>query len=146
MEPRLSHLGIAVAAHDEALRFWRDLLGLSLVHVEHVASEGVQVAMLRLGEHPAGAGGGAVELLVPDPVPEGGTPNAVAKFLEQRGPGIHHVAFEVDDVAALAQRLKDGGVRLINEQPRQGAHDTLVVFVHPKSTGGVLVELVQPGG
>ena len=146
MEPRLSHLGIAVAAHDEALRFWRDLLGLPLVHSEHVASEGVKVAMLRLGAHPAGAGGGAVELLQPDPVAPGSPPNAVAKFLEQRGGGIHHVAFEVDDVAALAARLAAGGVRLINEQPRKGAHDTLVVFVHPKSTGGVLVELVQPAG
>ncbi len=133
MAVRLSHLGIAVPAHADVLHFWRDLLGLPLEHSEHVASEHVTVAMLKLGE-----GAGCVELLQPDP-----GDNAVGKFLEKRGAGIHHVAFEVDDIAAMARRLKEAGVPLINEEPRPGAHGTQVVFVHPKGTGGVLVELVQ---
>lgn len=131
--PRLAHLGIAVTAHTEALRFWRDLLGLPLGHVEHVESDGVQVAMLRLG-----AGAGAVELLQPDP-----GENPVARFIGKRGPGLHHVALEVDDIHALFAKLKAAGVRLIDAAPRPGAHGTTVCFVHPQSTGGVLVELVQ---
>ncbi len=134
MATRLSHLGIAVAAHDDVLAFWRDLLGLPVEHVEHVASDGVIVAMLRLG-----AGSGCVELLQPD----AGDGNPVGKFIKKRGTGIHHVAFEVDDIHALCDEMKAAGVRLIDEHPRPGAHGTTVVFVHPKSTGGVLVELVQ---
>lgn len=131
--PRLAHLGVAVTAHADALRFWRDLLGLPLEHVEHVAGDGVAVAMLRLG-----AGAGSVELLQPDP---GGNP--VAKFIEKRGAGLHHVALEVDDIHGLFARLVAAGVRLIDQAPRPGAHGTTVCFVHPASTGGVLVELVQ---
>lgn len=133
MTTRLSHLGIAVPAHDDVIVFWRDLLGLQLELEEHVASEGVRVAMLRLG-----AGGACIELLQPD-----AGDNTVARFLERRGPGMHHVAFEVDDLASLMARLAAAGVRLIDEQPRAGAHGTRVAFVHPQSTGGVLVELVQ---
>ena len=138
--PRLSHLGIAVTAHAEALRFWRDLLGLTLEHVEHVGSDGVTVAMLPLGRAAGGGGGGAggrIELLQPD-----AGDNPVRRFLDKRGAGIHHVALEVDDIHALCARLKAAGVRLIDEAPRPGAHGTTVVFVHPASTGGVLVELV----
>jgi methylmalonyl-CoA epimerase len=131
--PRLAHLGVAVVAHAEALRFWRDLLGLPLEHVEHVASDGVQVALLRLG-----AGAGSIELLQPD-----AGDNPVARFLGKRGPGIHHVALEVDDLPALFARLQAAGVRLLDAAPRPGAHGTTVCFVHPASTGGVLVELVQ---
>lgn len=137
MGTRLSHIGIAVAAHDDVIAFWRDRLGLPLEHVEHVEGEGVRVAMLRLAPRGDGSGG-AIELLQPDP-----GDNAVAKFLDKRGAGIHHVALTVDDIDALAGELAAAGVRLINEQPRPGAHGTRVVFVHPKSTGGVLVELVQ---
>ena len=135
--PRLSHLGIAVAAHAEALRFWRDLLGLPLDHVEHVASDGVTVAMLPLARAAGGGPGGRIELLQPD-----AGDNPVRKFIDKRGAGIHHVALEVDDLHALCARLKAAGVRLIDEAPRPGAHGTTVVFVHPSSTGGVLVELV----
>jgi methylmalonyl-CoA epimerase len=131
--PRLAHLGIAVVAHAEALRFWRDLLGLPLDHVEHVSGDGVQVAILRLG-----AGAGAIELLQPDP-----GDNPVARFLGKRGPGIHHVALEVDELPALFARLQAAGVRLLDAAPRPGAHGSTVCFVHPASTGGVLVELVQ---
>lgn len=132
--PKLSHLGVAVQAHDQALTFWRDILGLPLEHTEHVASDGVRVAMLRLD-----ASAGCIELLEPD---ESGGP--VGAFLEKRGPGLHHLALEVDDVAAVLAQMKAAGLRLIDESPRAGAHDCLVAFVHPKSTGGVLVELTQP--
>ncbi|MGQ0552456.1 MAG: methylmalonyl-CoA epimerase [Planctomycetota bacterium] len=131
--PRLAHLGIAVQAHDEALRFWRDLLGLPLEHIEVVAGDGVRVAMLRLG-----SAVGAVELLEPT-----ADDSPVGRFLGKRGPGIHHLALEVDDLAALFARLKAAGVRLIDAAPRRGAHGTTVCFVHPQSTGGVLLELVQ---
>jgi len=131
--PRFAHLGIAVLGHAEALHFWRDLLGLPLEHGEHVAGDGVKVAMLRLG-----SGSGWLELLEPDP-----GDNPVRRFLETRGPGIHHLALEVDDIDALLARLAEAGVRLIDPRPRDGAHGTRVAFVHPKSTGGVLVELVQ---
>ena len=137
--PRLAHLGVAVTAHADALRFWRDLLGLPLEHVEHVGSDGVTVAMLPLGGGPPGAAG-RIELLQPD-----AGDNPVRRFVDKRGPGIHHVALEVDDLHALCGRLKAAGVRLIDEAPRPGAHGTTVVFVHPQSTGGVLVELVQAG-
>ena len=137
--PRLAHLGVAVVAHAEALRFWRDLLGLPLGHVEHVASDGVSVAMLPLGRAAGGGGGGGtIELLQPD-----AGDNPVRRFLDKRGAGIHHVALEVDDIDALCSQLKAAGVRLIDDAPRPGAHGTTVVFVHPASTGGVLVELVQ---
>ena len=146
--PRLAHLGVAVTAHADALRFWRDLLGLPLEHVEHVGSDGVTVAMLPLGRAPGApwspggdAGGGRIELLQPD-----ASDNPVRRFVDKRGPGIHHVALEVDDIHALCARLKAAGVRLIDEAPRPGAHGTTVVFVHPQSTGGVLVELVQARG
>jgi len=131
--PRLAHLGIAVTAHAEALRFWRDLLGLPLEHVEHVPGDGVNVAMLRLG-----TGAGSIELLQPDP-----GENPVGRFIGKRGAGIHHVALEVDDLPALFERLKAAGVRLIDAAPRPGAHGSTVCFVHPASTGGVLLELVQ---
>jgi methylmalonyl-CoA/ethylmalonyl-CoA epimerase len=133
MATRLSHLGIAVPAHEDVLVFWRDLLGLPVDHIEHVADDGVSVAMLRLG-----AGSGSVELLQPD-----AGENPVGKFMAKRGPGLHHVAFEVDDIVAMLGRMTEAGIRLIDEQPRGGAHGTSVAFVHPASTGGVLVELVQ---
>jgi methylmalonyl-CoA/ethylmalonyl-CoA epimerase len=133
--PRLAHLGVAVSAHADALRFWRDLLGLPLQHVEHVDADGVSVAMLPLGP---GRGGATLELLQPD-----AGDNPVRRFLGKRGPGIHHVALEVDDLQGLCARLKAAGIRLIDEAPRPGAQGTTVAFVHPQSTGGVLVELVQ---
>jgi methylmalonyl-CoA/ethylmalonyl-CoA epimerase len=137
--PRLSHVGIAVHAHADALRFWRDLLGLPVAHVEHVGAEGVTVAMLPLGR-PA-EGGGSLELLQPD-----AGDNPIRRFLDKRGPGLQQLALEVDDLPGLVARLKAAGVTLIDEQPRPGAQGTTVAFVHPKSTGGVLLELVQARG
>ena len=132
MATRLNHLGIAVPAHAHVLAFWRDLLGLPVELTEHVQSEGVKVAMLRLG-----AGSGCIELLEPD-----ADDTVIGRYLAKRGPGIHHVALTVDDLPGMMAAMKAADVRLLDEAPRPGAHDTQVCFVHPKSTGGVLVELV----
>jgi methylmalonyl-CoA/ethylmalonyl-CoA epimerase len=129
--PRVEHIGIATRSIEEALGFWRDALGLEVKHTETVEEQGVHVAMLPAGEP-------RIELLEPT------SPNSpVAKFLEKRGPGIHHVAVRVDDIRAALARMKAGGARLIDEEPRIGAGGCLVAFVHPTSSGGVLLELVQ---
>jgi methylmalonyl-CoA/ethylmalonyl-CoA epimerase len=128
---KIDHIGIATRSIEEALGFWRDALGLEVKHTETVAEQGVNVAMLPVGEP-------RVELLEPT-----GPDTPVAKFLEKRGPGIHHVAVRVADIRAALARLKAGGARLIDEEPRRGAGDCLVAFVHPTSSGGVLLELVE---
>src|ERR671917_1505004 len=128
---KVEHIGIATEKIEDALAFWRDALGLSVVHTEEVAEQGVRVAMLPLGEP-------RVELL--EPTHEG---SPVAKFLRKRGPGIHHVAVRVEDIRASLARLKAKGARLIDEEPRIGAGGCLVAFVHPQSAGGVLLELVE---
>lgn len=128
---KIEHIGIATESLDDALGFWRDALGLSLVHTEEVAEQGVRVAMLPLGEP-------RIELLEPT---HAGSP--VAKFLAKRGPGIHHIAVRVDDIRATLARLRAQGARLIDETPRVGAEGCLVAFVHPASAGGVLLELVE---
>ena len=112
-------------------RFWRDLLGLENVHTEVVEEQKVRVAMLPIGES-------RIELLEPT-----SDDSPISKFLDKRGGGIHHVAVEVDDIEATLAKLKAGGARLIDESPRIGAEGCLVAFVHPASTGGVLLELVQ---
>ena len=128
---KLDHIGIATRQIDEAMDLWRDTLGLRLEHTEEIAEQGVRVSMLSLGET-------QVELLEPlsDDSP-------VGRFLEKRGPGIHHIAIRVDDIRAELAKLKTNGARLIDETPRTGAGGCLVAFVHPSSTGGVLLELVQ---
>jgi len=128
---KISHLGIATKGIDEALKFWQDALGLENVHTEEVAEQKVRVAMLPIGET-------KIELLEPtmDDSP-------IAKFLEKRGGGIHHIAVEVENIKESLAKLKAGGARLIDEQPRVGAEGCLVAFVHPASTGGVLLELIQ---
>ena len=130
--PRLDHLGIAVADSEGALRFWRDALGLQVAHEEEVASEKVKVTMLPAGES-------RVELL--EPLPGDGGP--VGAYLEKRGGGIHHVCVRVPDIRAALARLESAGAQVVGEAPRQGAGGCLVAFVHPKSTGGVLLELSQ---
>ncbi len=127
----IDHIGIATRGIEESLAFWRDALGLEVKHVETVEEQGVNVAMLPVG-------GPRVELLEPT-----GPDTPVAKFLEKRGPGIHHVAVRVADIRASLARLKAGGARLIDEEPRVGAGGCLVAFVHPAASGGVLLELVQ---
>ncbi len=128
---KINHLGVAVSTLDDALKFWRDGLGLELHEVEVVADQGVRTAMLPLGES-------RIELLEAT-----GDDTPVGKFLAKRGPGIHHVCVEVADLAAKLTQLQEQGIRLIDEQPRRGAGGMLVAFVHPASTGGVLVELVE---
>ena len=130
-ETKINHLGIAVTSLDEALSFWRDALGLELKEVEVVEDQGVRVALLPIGES-------RVELLEAT-----GAKTPVGKFLGKRGAGIHHLCIEVEDIAAKLAELKARGIRLIDEQPRRGAGNSLVAFVHPASTGGVLLELTQ---
>ncbi|HEY3184136.1 MAG TPA: methylmalonyl-CoA epimerase [Gaiellaceae bacterium] len=129
----IHHLGVAVADLDQALDTYTRLFGAELEHRDTVADQGVEAVSLRVGN-------GRVELLSalgPD------TP--VGKFLAKRGPGMHHVAFEVDDVGAELDRLAAGGAQLIDERPRPGLFGLQVAFVHPEATGGVLAELVSRG-
>ncbi|MBO0719744.1 MAG: methylmalonyl Co-A mutase-associated GTPase MeaB [Blastocatellia bacterium] len=128
---KLQHLGIAVKSIDEALEFWRDGLGLELQGIEIVEDQGVRVAMLPLGES-------RIELLEAT-----GSETTVGRFISKRGAGIHHLCVEVSDLAAKLADLKARGVRLIDEEPRIGAGGALVAFIHPVSTGGVLIELTQ---
>ena len=129
--PAIDHLGVAVKDREAALRFWRDAIGLCVAHEEVVASERVKVTMLPLGES-------RIELLEAE-----GEEGPVQGFLAKRGPGIHHACVAVPDIEAALARLRAHGARILGEAPRRGAHGKLVAFVHPESTGGVLVELSQ---
>jgi len=133
MLTRINHIGIAVASLDETLPFYRDNLGMALAGVEEVAEQKVRVAMLQIGES-------KIELLEPT-----AANSPVARFLEKNGPGIHHLAYEVEDIEAAIARLLANGARMIDETPRNGAHGTRIAFVHPKSSNGVLTELCEPG-
>ena len=128
---KINHLGIATKGIDEALGFWSEALGLENVHTEVVEDQKVRVAMLPIGES-------RVELLEPT-----SDDSPISKFLEKRGGGIHHIAVEVEDIEASLAKLKEKGMRLIDERPRIGAEGCLVAFVHPSSANGVLLELVQ---
>jgi LAO/AO transport system kinase len=130
---KIQHLGVAVSSIDNALGFWRDALGLDVSEVETVEDQGVRVAMLPIGES-------RIELLEAT-----GAETPVGKFLSKRGAGIHHICIEVADIAGTLARLKAASIRLIDEEPRRGAGGMLVAFVHPASTGGVLLELTQKG-
>ncbi len=128
---KIDHLGIATNSINDGLAFWRDALGLELHEAEEVAEQKVRVAMLPLGES-------RVELLEPT-----SEDSPVAKFLAKRGPGLHHIAVQVEDIVATLTSLKNQGARLIDETPRVGAGGCLIAFVHPATAGGVLLELVQ---
>jgi methylmalonyl-CoA/ethylmalonyl-CoA epimerase len=133
MKATLDHIGIAVANLDEALRFYRDALGLEVDTPEAVPSQHVRAHFIPAGES-------ALELLeATDPE------SPIARYVARRGPGLHHITLRVDDIVAALARLKDRGVRLIDETPRPGAHGSLVAFIHPSSAHGVLVELKQAG-
>jgi methylmalonyl-CoA/ethylmalonyl-CoA epimerase len=127
---KINHIAIAVADIDSALSFWRDALGLSVDHIEDVPSQKAVVAFLPCGDS-------EVELVKPVAEDTG-----VAKFLAERGGGMHHLCFEVDNIDAMLVQLKSKGVRLINEVAMQ-LPGRKMAFVHPKGTGGVLVELYQ---
>lgn len=127
----VDHVGIAVEDLEESVERYRRTLGLEPAHRERIPDQGVEEVLFA-------AGTSFIQLLGalgPD------TP--VGTFLAKRGPGVHHVAYRVDDVAATLSRLRTEGVRLVDEAPRRGARDTLIAFVHPKDMGGVLIELVQ---
>jgi methylmalonyl-CoA epimerase len=131
---RIDHLGIAVRSLDQALEFYEDQLGLDVSLRENVAVENVNVAMLPLG---AANGDPRIEL-----IEAAAGDSVIAKFIEKRGEGLHHVALRVPDLGATVERLRGSGARILNE-PRVGAGGHLYVFVHPSSTGGVLLELIQ---
>lgn len=127
---KINHVAVVVADLDESLKFWRDALGIAVDHIEDVPSQKSQVAFLPVGDT-------EVELVKPT-APDTGA----AKFLAERGGGMHHLCFEVDDLPAMLAQLKEKGVRLINEEPIE-LPGRRMAFVHPKSTGGVLIELYE---
>jgi methylmalonyl-CoA/ethylmalonyl-CoA epimerase len=131
MKAVLDHIGIAVSRLDDALAFYRDALGLEVEAPEEVAAQGVRAHFIPAGQS-------ALELL--EATRED---SPIAKFLATRGPGLHHITLRVDDIAAALAQLAARGIRLIDASPRRGAHGSLVAFIHPSSTNGVLVELVQ---
>ena len=131
MIKKVNHIAVVVNDLEEAMHFWVDALGLELSHREHVASEAVDVAFLPVGDS-------KIELLQPVDDERG-----VARYLEKRGSGMHHICFEVDDIEAALQKLKLANVQLINEVPTVGADGRKFAFIHPKSASGVLVELYE---
>lgn len=131
MIKQISHIAVVVPDLDKATKFWVDALGLSLEHMEHVEDQGVDVAFLPAGESD-------IELLEPVD-PESG----VSRYLAKRGPGIHHICFEVEDIEQTLARLKAAEIPLIDEEPTIGTGGKKIAFVHPKGTGGVLVELYE---
>jgi methylmalonyl-CoA/ethylmalonyl-CoA epimerase len=133
MLTKINHIGIAVRSLDDSLPFYRDNLGMTFAGIEEVAEQKVRVAMLKVGES-------KIELLEPT-----SDDSPVAKFIEKSGPGIHHLAYEVEDIEAAIARLMAEGARMIDEKPRNGAHGTRIAFVHPKSSNGVLTELCECG-
>ena len=128
----IDHIGIAVDDLEAAIAVHRDTYGMPLVHRETIAEQGVEAVLLDVGD-------GHVELLAPL-----GADTPVGRFLTKRGPGLHHVAYRVEDVAAALGELREAGVRLIDEQPRTGIRNSQVAFLHPSASGGVLTELVRP--
>ncbi len=132
MFDRIDHVGVAVEDLDAALTLYEGTLGMPLLHREKVEEQGVEAVLLDVGD-------GHVELLSPL-----GPETPVGKFVDKRGAGLHHVAYAVADIDATLSSLRDAGVELIDSEPRRGIRDSRVAFLHPRSTGGVLTEIVQP--
>jgi methylmalonyl-CoA epimerase len=130
---KIDHIGIAVKSLADAVKVYEDAMGLKVSGYDQVDDQGVRVAMLNIGES-------RIELLEPT-----GPTSPIEKFMTKRGEGLHHIAVAVDDIEASLQQLKAAGVRLVDSVPRRGAHNTRVAFIHPSSTHGVLLELVQHG-
>jgi methylmalonyl-CoA/ethylmalonyl-CoA epimerase len=131
---RIDHIGVAVEDIDAAVGLYEESFEMKLAHRETVESQGVEAVLLDVGE-------GHVELLQPL-----GAETAVGKFLARRGPGLHHVAYAVEDIEATLENLASAGLELIDAKPRVGIRESRVAFLHPRSTGGVLTEIVEPGG
>lgn len=132
MFDRIDHIGVAVDDLDGAIALYRDTLGMPLVHRETVEQQGVEAVLLDVGD-------GHVELLEPL-----GEETPVGQFLAKRGPGLHHVAYAVPDIDAALTTLREQGVELIDAEPRVGIRNSRVAFAHPRSTGKVLTEIVEP--
>ena len=131
---RIDHIGVAVEDLDAAIELYEQSFEMELVHRETVEAQGVEAVLLDVGD-------GHVELLSPL-----GPDTAVGKFLAKKGKGLHHVAYAVDDIDATLPRLSAAGIDLIDAEPRVGIRDSRVAFLHPRSTGGVLTEIVEPAG
>jgi methylmalonyl-CoA/ethylmalonyl-CoA epimerase len=129
---RIDHIGVAVDDLDSAISLYRDRLGMREQHRETVEAFGVEAVLLEIGE-------GHVELLEPL-----SSDSAVARFIEKNGPGLHHVAYQTDDIDSALTAVKEAGLRVIDEEPRTGIRGSRVAFLHPKATAGVLTELVEP--
>jgi methylmalonyl-CoA/ethylmalonyl-CoA epimerase len=129
---RIDHIGVAVHEIEPALELYRDSFQLELAHREVVEEQGVEAVLMDVGEN-------HVELLAPL-----GPETPVGRFLARQGPGLHHVAYQVPDIDATLAALKQAGLALIDEQPRTGIRGSRVAFVHPRATGGVLTEIVEP--
>lgn len=132
MLDRIDHVGVATDDLDGAIALYEGSLGMAVAHRETVESQGVEAVLLDVGE-------GHVELLFPL-----GPDTPVGKYLAKKGPGLHHVAYAVSDINESLGALKEAGVMLIDSEPRQGIRDSRVAFLHPKATGGVLTEIVEP--
>jgi methylmalonyl-CoA/ethylmalonyl-CoA epimerase len=129
---RIDHIGVATDDLDGAIALYEGTLGMPVAHRETVESQGVEAVLLDVGD-------GHVELLRPL---QADTP--IGKYLDKRGPGLHHVAYAVDDIDDVVSKLKEAGIAMIDSEPRVGIRQSRVAFVHPRSTGGVLTELVEP--
>lgn len=129
---RIDHIGVAVSDLDAAIALYSEALGMPLVHREVSEEQGVEAVLLDVGD-------GHVELLAPL-----GPDTPVGKFLAKRGPGLHHVAYAVEDIDATLAELSSAGIELIDEEPRSGIRNSRVAFCHPRSTGSVLTEIVEP--
>lgn len=128
---KVNHIAVVLEDMNTALHFWRDALGLPLAHVEHNESEAVDISFLPVGDS-------EIELISPFTADSG-----VARYLEKKGAGLHHLCVEVENIAATLQTLSDKGIELINDTPKQRPDGTFYAFVHPRSTGGVLLELYE---
>ena len=129
---RIDHIGVAVEDLDQAVALYRDRFGMREQHRETVEEQGVEAVLLEIGE-------GHIELIRPL-----GPETGVARFIERNGEGMHHVAYQTDDIDSALASVRDAGLRLIDEEPRKGIRGSRVAFLHPKSTGGVLTELTEP--
>ena len=129
---RIDHIGVAVSSIEDSIGLYRDSFEMAEQHRETVEEQGVKAVLLEVGE-------GHIELIEPLS-PESG----VAKFIEKNGEGMHHVAYQTDDIDAALEKVRTAGLRLIDEEPRIGIRGSRVAFLHPKATGGVLTELVEP--
>jgi methylmalonyl-CoA/ethylmalonyl-CoA epimerase len=134
----IDHVGVAVPDLDAAIELYRTAFGMEVVHQETNEEQGVREAMVAVGD-PSVQGGACIQLLAP--LDESST---IAKFLDRSGPGLQQLAYRVTDVEKVSAVLRERGLRLLYDEPRRGTADSRVNFVHPKDTGGVLVELVQP--